>query len=275
MGHIPKPKMQLVSTLPPDLLCSHIITYLDAYSATMLLRVSTGLKSICSSDTYWKSRCASLGDISSLQSELSLYDSNWKRLYLEKPRIRCDGVYISKCCYFRSIRNLGNVHLEDHSGGKSRSDAPFIMVTYYRYILFLQCGVAFVLRSEVEPKTAVRILKSVQSRTSLDNNHETDDECQGSLVASGVWAFEPSTNLVNVIYKEPLKCQTVYDRYDKSIILRLSNYRHTFNSRLVWEGFSYVSHSPNTNDEGYPLNVKNDHFRPFIFNRIRQFSYRL
>lgn len=76
----------------------------------------------------------------------TLYASSWHYMYLTRPRLRYDGVYIAKCSYIRP-------------GGTSNMteawNTPMILVEYYRYIRFFPTGKCFVMQKTTHPEEVV------------------------------------------------------------------------------------------------------------------------
>ncbi|KAG5357604.1 F-box protein [Yarrowia sp. C11] len=76
----------------------------------------------------------------------TLYASSWHYMYLTRPRLRYDGVYIAKCSYIRP-------------GGTSNMtqawNTPMILVEYYRYIRFFPGGKCFVMQKTTHPEDVV------------------------------------------------------------------------------------------------------------------------
>ncbi|AOW06292.1 YALI0E32439p [Yarrowia lipolytica CLIB122] len=76
----------------------------------------------------------------------TLYASSWHYMYLTRPRLRYDGVYIAKCSYIRP-------------GGTSNMtqawNTPMILVEYYRYIRFFPGGKCFVMQKTTHPEEVV------------------------------------------------------------------------------------------------------------------------
>jgi len=121
--------------------------------------VSTGL--VCKKmyiltreQTIWRFLCEhvyrptrSMRTIGPLAAEVSLY-GDWKRMYLGKPRLRFDGVYISRIHYWRP------------GHGDSGFNQPFILVTYFRYLRFYADGTVISLCTSLEPIEVIKVLKS-------------------------------------------------------------------------------------------------------------------
>lgn len=74
------------------------------------------------------------------------YGGHWMRMFIERPRIRYDGIYISTCHYIRpgSSENTWN--------------QPVHLVTYYRYLRFFPDGTILKYLSTDEPAHVVKLL---------------------------------------------------------------------------------------------------------------------
>ena len=96
----------------------------------------------------------------SLEAELrEVYRSNWFSMFLEKPRIRFNGVYISRVNYMR-FKNKAYPFalLINRSGEAETYYQPIHMITYFRYLRFYTDGTALMLTSTIEPQRIVRQL---------------------------------------------------------------------------------------------------------------------
>jgi F-box protein 9 len=92
----------------------------------------------------WKWMCQLFYEISpfALCVEFAKYDS-WFEMFKLKPFPRKDGVYISKVTYIRPGLSAESYH------------QPFHLVTYYRYLRFLDNGFVNVLTSSLEPGSII------------------------------------------------------------------------------------------------------------------------
>lgn len=76
----------------------------------------------------------------------TFYASSWHYMYLTRPRLRYDGVYIAKCSYIRP--GLA-------SNMTQAWNTPMILVEYYRYIRFFPNGKCFVMQKTTHPEEVV------------------------------------------------------------------------------------------------------------------------
>ena len=89
----------------------------------------------------WKGQQKSL--IAQVKSQLN---GNWRRLFLEKPRPRLDGVYISQNSYIRNGTKEGGY------------DFPVYKVRYWRYLRFFSDGTCVLCCTPKPPKELVPTL---------------------------------------------------------------------------------------------------------------------
>ncbi|CAD6578292.1 MAG: hypothetical protein CYPHOPRED_000502 [Cyphobasidiales sp. Tagirdzhanova-0007] len=85
-----------------------------------------------------------------------LYGSDWRFMWIEHPRIRTDGVYISQITYLRKGAQEGSSYFD-----------PTHCVTYYRYLCFLPNGhVVSLLSHDVPAQIVPNLLSSSHSAKS-------------------------------------------------------------------------------------------------------------
>lgn len=100
-----------------------------------------------------------------INNYLSTYYDDWREMYLKRPRLNFDGVYISKASYARSgEQSLDNFY------------RPWHVVEYYRYLRFYSNGTVLFLTSPDEPKNIVSKLnvKNNAQQTNTTGNVATN-----------------------------------------------------------------------------------------------------
>ncbi|XP_067278684.1 F-box only protein 9 isoform X2 [Pseudorasbora parva] len=106
---------------------------------------------ICARDPeIWRSACLRVWGRSCTKM---LPFSSWREMFLERPRVRFDGVYISKTSYIRQG--------EESLDGFYRA---WHQVEYYRYLRFFPDGQAIMLTTPEDPLVVVPKLRSKNSR---------------------------------------------------------------------------------------------------------------
>ncbi|KAL0080878.1 hypothetical protein J3Q64DRAFT_1643857 [Phycomyces blakesleeanus] len=169
-------KPVLIAKLPNEVI-QHILRHLVLRSVSSVARFALVCKNFflfTRSPSLWKFACEhafrtpemSLEDSQWQQHKhVQVYEGNWMRMFIERPRIRYDGVYISTCQYVRP-------GISDSSWGQ-----PFHMVTYYRYLRFFPNGDILKHVSTDKPAQVVRLLTPQFVRKQIFNGHfELDKE---------------------------------------------------------------------------------------------------
>jgi len=80
---------------------------------------------------------------------------SWRFIYIERPHVLLQGVYISKCSYIR----FGESSFQDHSY------RPWHIVVYYRFLRFFGDGTVLMLTSSEEPGAIVPLLRNKNLRS--------------------------------------------------------------------------------------------------------------
>ncbi|XP_051503434.1 F-box only protein 9 isoform X1 [Myxocyprinus asiaticus] len=132
---------------------------------------------ICARDPeIWRSACLRVWGRSCTKM---LPFSSWREMFLERPRVRFDGVYISKTSYIRQG--------EESLDGFYRA---WHQVEFYRYLRFFPDGQVMMLTTPEDPLVTVPKLRSKNSR--MDSilfghyrlSQETDNQTKIYVVVS-------------------------------------------------------------------------------------------
>ncbi|KYO47162.1 F-box only protein 9 isoform B [Alligator mississippiensis] len=124
---------------------------LDLRSLEQLSLVCRGFY-ICARDPeIWRQACLKVWGRSC--NKLVPY-SSWREMFLERPRVRFDGVYISKTTYIRQgEQSLDGFYRAWHQ------------VEYYRYMRFFPDGQVMMLTTPEDPQSIVPRLRTKNTRT--------------------------------------------------------------------------------------------------------------
>ncbi|KAK9471230.1 uncharacterized protein V1510DRAFT_420821 [Dipodascopsis tothii] len=154
---LPSPLM----TLPNELL-THLLRLLALADLSGFTRTTYTCRKLAflayTDTTLWQRLCESefprmvYTDDVDEAAVFARYGADWRRMFLERPRVRFNGVYISTCNY--------------HRDGVSDSwSSPIHMVTYYRYMRFYDDGSVLWLLTTREPAEIVPELRLGASTT--------------------------------------------------------------------------------------------------------------
>ncbi|KAL5531343.1 hypothetical protein ACEPAG_4220 [Sanghuangporus baumii] len=163
---------------------------------------------------------------------------DYRRFFIEHPRLRLDGVYIAVCHYVRPGLNSDNVWVNVSH-----------LITYHRYLRFLANGtvISLLANEDVEPQIVIPLLKP-----SL--------RMKGLFI--GNWSLEGTT-----VYVRDLTDPSGGNlRYTFQMTLTLKSKPLGRWNKLDLAGYDSVNKE---NGETIPLGLK--HERPFWFSKVRSY----
>ncbi|KAI8987710.1 hypothetical protein BDF20DRAFT_832617 [Mycotypha africana] len=149
-----------IAKLPSEILL-YILKYLVLHSVSTIPYFALVCKKfflLTRDPSIWQYGCVQLfkrPDMSLEQSKkvqtehvYRQFAGNWLKMFIDRPRIRFDGVYISTCHYIRP-----------GTSDTSWSNQPIHFVTYYRYLRFFPDGTILKHVNTEEPKHVVKLLQ--------------------------------------------------------------------------------------------------------------------
>ncbi|KAL9227972.1 hypothetical protein vseg_003601 [Gypsophila vaccaria] len=131
---------------------------------------------------FWRNACLKawqvFGAVDNYKLLHSKYESSWKKMWLLRPRVRTDGLYVSRNTYI-------------HTGvAEWKVRNPVHLVCYYRYMRFFPSGKFLYKNSSEKVKDVAKIMNL---RTSLKSEcvHRgqyslTDDKVEAALLYPGL-----------------------------------------------------------------------------------------
>ena len=139
-----------LSTIPDELILN-ILLHLSLASLSSLSRISQVCKKLLflsqGENSLYKALCLHYFRPFDTPSHLSLrvkdYNNDWRKMLIERSRLRFDGVYIATCHYLRpGVNDLS-------------WNTPIHTVTYFRFIRFFADGRCITVLTTLEPKEVV------------------------------------------------------------------------------------------------------------------------
>ena len=139
-----------LATIPDELLLN-ILLHLSLTSLSSLTRMALVCKKLFAlsqgENSLYKAICLHyfrhFDSPSTLLLRIPEYNNDWRKMLIERPRLRFDGIYIATCHYLRPGVN-------DYSW-----NTPIHMVTYFRFIRFYPEGRCITVLTTLEPKDVV------------------------------------------------------------------------------------------------------------------------
>jgi F-box protein 9 len=164
--------------LPDELLLS-IILHLGLSSLSSLTRLSRVCKKFLlltqTENMLYKTLCIHYFSVFSTPAQILSrapdYNNEYRRMLIERPRLRFDGVYIATCHYLRP-------GVSDFSW-----NTPMHMVTYFRFVRFFEDGEVITVLTTAEPGDVVGAI-SREGKAGLKG------------VSDGVWRMSETGGVV-------------------------------------------------------------------------------
>ncbi|MEE6476623.1 hypothetical protein FKM82_011145 [Ascaphus truei] len=188
----------------------------------------------------------------------------WRQMFLERPRVRFDGVYISKTTYIR----MGEQSLD----GFYRA---WHQVEYYRYLRFFPDGQVIMLTTPEEPQTVVPRLRTKNARTDpmllghYRMSQDTDNQTKVFAVITNKKEEKPSEyQKYRYIRRAPVP-ET--DRSFHVALQLCSSGRHKFN-KMVWIHHSCHITYRSTGETAVTAFDIDKMYTPMFFARVKSFT---
>ncbi|EMD38956.1 hypothetical protein CERSUDRAFT_104245 [Gelatoporia subvermispora B] len=235
--------------LLPDELLVHILRTLDVSSIERFAAVNRKARVVSLDTSIWKDFvCAvykppQINDDESLDDLLRNYMSDYRRLYIEHPRVRLDGVYIAVCHYIRNGLSENTwVHVSH-------------LITYHRYLRFYPNGqvLSLLANEEHSPQQVIPLLKPTLRMKGLFIGN-------WNLVGNTLYI----TDLADPVQRPD---GVAGPRYTFQMILELRSRPLGRWNRLDLHTYDSVDIE---SGEATPLPLK--HQRPFWFSKVRSYA---
>ncbi|KAI9458100.1 hypothetical protein F5148DRAFT_1321490 [Russula earlei] len=230
----------------PDEIVVHILSYLGTGAVERFACVSRKARVITLDATIWRSfvetiyKPPQISPNEVLDDIVDKHSSDYRRVYIERPRVRLDGVYIAVCHYIRQgLSENAWVNISH-------------LITYHRYLRFYPNGqvISLLANEEHEPQDIITMLRPTL-------------RMKGFYI--GTWKLSGLTVRVSDLV-DP---SNPTGRYSFQMTL-------TLRSRPLgrWNKLEFHEYeSINLEDgEATALGLKNE--RPFWFSKVRSYSSR-
>ncbi|KAN0130948.1 hypothetical protein V8E53_011326 [Lactarius tabidus] len=231
----------------PDELLVHILRHLGTLAIERFACVCRKARVITLDTAIWRSfvetvyKPPQISPNEILDDIVENYSSDYRRVYIEQPRVRLDGVYIAVCHYIR--------HGQSENAWVNISH----LITYHRYLRFYPNGqvISLLANEEHEPQQVITILRPTL-------------RMKGFYI--GTWKLTGvKVHIMNLV--DPSNPDA---RYSFQMTLTLRSRPLGRWNKLDFDEYESV----NVEDgEATRLGLKNE--RPFWFSKVRSYSSRL
>lgn len=283
-----KPGMLHMSHLPRELILQ-IFRYvigeeLDLSSLESLGSASRGLYLLSNDRSLWRSICCQIwGDNIKIDNDCGNWEEdvgetdcvqiNWRQMFLERPRVNYDGVYISRTRYIRQ----GDVGFQDITY------RPFHVIRYYRYLRFFPDKRVLILTTNEEPDKIIPIFRSAlyskqfsSELSILEGSYEflnakhinivAEKDCRSSL--------NLSQNQRRKVQLDWYRQTPISQKFNLRFELKTSESRPYKNNVLKWLEYTILNRMESGQDIT-SFDLSPDTFPSLVFSRVKKFNLRL
>ncbi|KAI0061013.1 hypothetical protein BV25DRAFT_1917281 [Artomyces pyxidatus] len=232
-----------LESLPEELLV-HIVRFLGTSAIERFAAVNRKARVITLESNIWREfvetiyKPPQIPEDEPLEEIVGRYSGDFRRVYIEQPRVRLDGVYIAVCHYVRQ--------------GQSENAWVNIshLITYHRYLRFYPNGqvISLLANEEHEPQHVITVLRPTL-------------RMKGFFI--GTWRLVGTTVFITNLL-DPANPSA---RYSFQMTLTLRSRPVGRWNRLDFDGYDSVNIE---SGEAMPLALKNE--RPFWFSKVRSYS---
>ncbi|KAI3635458.1 hypothetical protein MIR68_006096 [Amoeboaphelidium protococcarum] len=259
-----------ISQLPAEIFTSFIlpqVAQMDAPSVERFGQVCRQFYKYTRDDNLWKQVCRYYHRSSSQPPSIASPFPNaqlYRDLFLSTPRLRYDGVYISRCTYARQ-------GLSEHTFSQ-----PYHLVVYYRFLRFYPDGSVISLLSNREPQEVISMMnqdeyfaqqktRSKQKVDALGAKESGEDRLmRGMYFLDSDLNITNNNNKNNKGYAVKISLEDPVHRKDSvfHMVLNLSYTHRGAWNKLGWSEYYSVKGSSSTE---YSLHQ----FKPYYFSRVK------
>ncbi|KAJ0976892.1 hypothetical protein J5N97_012366 [Dioscorea zingiberensis] len=167
----------LIHRCLPDELLFEVFTRMTPYTLGRAACVCRKWRYTIRNPSLWRSACLKTwqlsGPTANYQIVQSVYDGSWKKMWVHRPRIRMDGLYVSRNTYIRV------------GVAEWKVTNPVHVVCYYRYLRFYPNGKF--LYKQISSQKVKEVARCMNFRTSrADCVYKGDYGLDGDLIKAAI-----------------------------------------------------------------------------------------
>ncbi|GBP52503.1 F-box only protein 9 [Eumeta japonica] len=232
---------------------------LDAVSLERVAATSRGLYVAARDEDLWRALCARTWGLSCGNPKAFGF-TTWREMYVERPRLRLHGCYISKTTYLRHGEN----------SFQDQFYRPWYLIEYYRYLRFFPEGVVLMWTTAEEPAACVGQLKHrvVRNNLGIMSGHYRLIGDKVVIIVKKQVADKKPAQTSNTRFRARRK-DNAHDQQGQSfhLELQLKSVRSRRNWQLCWRGYAVSARR----DVWTSFDLVPGKFPPFAFSRVRHY----
>lgn len=240
---------------------------LDTASLDRCAAVCRGFYACARDPEIWRMICVKTWGLNIGQLKGSPY-SSWRQMYLQRPRLRLNGCYISKTTYLRHGEN----------SFQDQFYRPWYLVEYYRYLRFFPEGLVLMLTTADEPAQCVSLLKTrLTTKTNqgvLSGHYRLHGDKIILVVKKQQTNPNKSLQSTTTRFKARRKDASVEQTLGQTFHLELQIKAHKLNRnyQLVWQGYRVFAKHKSGSETSSSFDLVGTKFPPFWFSRVRSYN---
>ncbi|KAJ6920058.1 hypothetical protein NC651_013853 [Populus alba x Populus x berolinensis] len=170
----------LIHRCLPDELLFEVFSRMAPYDLGRAACVCRKWRYTLRNPIFWRNACLKAWQLSGMVENYKIlqskYESSWRKMWLLRPRIRTDGLYVSRNTYIRAgVREWTVTN-------------PVHLVCYYRYMRFFPSGRFLYKTSGQTVKDVVKCMNFRASKTDvfIGRHTLTDDKVEAAFMYPGL-----------------------------------------------------------------------------------------
>ncbi|XP_051139308.1 F-box protein 7 isoform X2 [Andrographis paniculata] len=171
----------LIHRCLPDELLFEIFSKMSPYTLGRAACVCRKWRYTIRNPVFWRNACLRAWQINGVAENYkilqSIYDGSWRKMWLLRPRIRTDGLYVSRNTYIRA------------GVAEWKITNPVHIVCYFRYLRFFPSGRFLYKNSSQKVKDVVKFLNFRSAKTDCVFAGQytlSEDKVEGALLYPGL-----------------------------------------------------------------------------------------
>ncbi|KAD4385295.1 hypothetical protein E3N88_25463 [Mikania micrantha] len=171
----------LIHRCLPDELLFEIFARMTPYNLGKAACVCRKWRNTVRNPVFWRNACLKAWQISGVVENYKLmqnnYDSSWRKMWLSRPRVRMDGIYVSRNTYIRA------------GVAEWKVTNPVHVVCYFRYLRFYPSGRFLYKNSSEKLKDVVKFMNFRSTKAEICHSGRftmSEDKVEGALLYPGM-----------------------------------------------------------------------------------------
>lgn len=232
---------------------------LDAASLERASAACRGLYVAAREPDLWRCMCVRTWGIDCGTPRVHGY-TNWRHMYIERPRLNLHGCYISRTTYLRHGENSFQDHLY----------RPWYLIYYYRYLRFFPEGLVLMWTTAEEPAACVGQLKHRETKNNLgimSGHYRLVGDTVVIVIKKDKSEKKPSQTS-NTRFRSRRKEAHEQQEQVFHMELQLRSVRRRRNWQLVWRRYAVSTRR----DHWSAFELAPSKFPPFAFSAVRTYT---